>query len=375
MSRLPRPTRRGWCLLTAGIALVIAGAGAGFADLIRAGVFALILVALAAALAMTRPQRLSVRRTLPERLRTGRTDSVAVSVEAPRTTWTGVTLRESHSFGGKSSPRWSFDRLPRGESTLTYEITPPHRGEFTTGPLTMEITDPLRLVHGDSRHGQQETWLVWPEIHDVDGDGGRRRGDGEDELISAHASQSGHAGASIREYAQGDDMRTVHWPATAHRGELMVRQFDPPAQPMTRLLVHGDVPELGTQPSWERLVSLAASACVQFGRHAIPLSVSVGSRHVESVREALDALAAVTTSLPDGLDLPPAPTLLFHHTSAPVTLTAARHLPSMAVVSGPGAAAAARQLQDLGWEVEVLTDDAQPADVLTSVLSSFGAAR
>ena len=40
----------------------------------------------------------------------------------------------------------------------------------------------------------------------------------------------GEDDVTIREYRDGDDLRRIHWPATARTGDLMVRQEDRPAQ-------------------------------------------------------------------------------------------------------------------------------------------------
>lgn len=151
----------------------------------------------------------------------------------------------------------------------------------------------------------------------------------------------------------------------------MVRQFDPPAQLMTRIFVHGNVPQTETDPTWEHLLSAAASTCVHLSARCVPLSVSVGSRRVETAQEALDELAAVTSSTPDDLDLRPAPTLLFHHTSVPVSLPPPRHVPAVAVIAGNASAMAATRLGALGWDVHVLTPSDDIAHAVENLLAAF----
>lgn len=50
---------------------------------------------------------------------------------------------------------------------------------------------------------------------------------------------------SVREYVDGDAMRLVHWPASARRGGLVVKELESPADPHLHLVVklHG-IPEL-----------------------------------------------------------------------------------------------------------------------------------
>ena len=47
MKSLPRPTRRGLLVLVAGALLVVVGAASGFTDVVRAGIFVLVLALLA----------------------------------------------------------------------------------------------------------------------------------------------------------------------------------------------------------------------------------------------------------------------------------------------------------------------------------------
>ncbi len=71
------------------------------------------------------------------------------------------------------------------------------------------------------------------------GDGGVRppnAGSDEGELTAA----SRHAGdqlRSVRDYAVGDPLRLVHWPATARRGELVVKELESPTRPRLHVVL------------------------------------------------------------------------------------------------------------------------------------------
>ena len=81
--------------------------------------------------------------------------------------------------------------------------------------------------------------------------------EGELHLIALH----GEDDVTIREYRDGDDLRRIHWPATARTGDLMVRQEDRPAQRRAVVLLdpvdaHGGS---GATGSFEWAVSACAS--------------------------------------------------------------------------------------------------------------------
>jgi uncharacterized protein (DUF58 family) len=92
---------------------------------------------------------------------------------------------------------------------------------------------------------------------------------------------------SIREYRDGDDLRRIHWPATARTGELMVRQEDRPARRRAVVLLdpradaHGGT---GANSSFEWAVSAAASTLV----HLSGLGYAVHLLTPETVHDGPD---------------------------------------------------------------------------------------
>ncbi|NCP88271.1 MAG: hypothetical protein CO094_09780 [Anaerolineae bacterium CG_4_9_14_3_um_filter_57_17] len=106
------------------------------------------------------------------------------------------------------------------------------RGAYPLGPTRLASGDPFGLFTVRRMLPAVDSLLVLPLILPV-GDfpspagilpGGRARRQKAAE-ITPHAS-------GLREYAPGDPLKRIHWPSTARRGKLMVKEFeqDPQAE-------------------------------------------------------------------------------------------------------------------------------------------------
>ncbi len=106
------------------------------------------------------------------------------------------------------------------------------RGGFQLGPTRISSGDPFGLFSTCKVIEPQETLLVFPTIHEIRSflyppgllPGGQviRRKSYD---ITPHA-------AGVREYVHGDAMKRIHWPTSARRNQLMVKEFeqDPQAE-------------------------------------------------------------------------------------------------------------------------------------------------
>lgn len=106
------------------------------------------------------------------------------------------------------------------------------RGRFALGPTTVVSGDPFGLFHTSRHFPAEESLVVLPTIYEIAAfpaapgilPGGRtiRRKSSD---VTPHA-------ASVREYAPGDPLKSIHWATTARRGKLMVKEFeqDPQAE-------------------------------------------------------------------------------------------------------------------------------------------------
>jgi hypothetical protein len=192
--------------------------------------------------------RLAVRRSFaPPVVGAGGTTRVTLTVQnRARRAFDGATWRDL-APAGLATPAESvlpalgaWERmLPTGDDTarLEYPLRTAQRGIYEVGPLRVTTTDPFGLARMSRDAGAAHELLVTPRVTPLTATTGmpaavegvlhglqRRTHPNADEFIA-------------REYRHGDPMRRVHWPATARRGELMVRDEEQRGDPEARLIL------------------------------------------------------------------------------------------------------------------------------------------
>jgi len=149
---------------------------------------------------------------------------------------------------------------------LTYMVRGVRRGPRTIGPLAISSTDPFGFARRRRTVGESSTLTIVPELvdlgalNDLPGDAGGsvrsvadRLGQGADNLIP-------------RTYAPGDSMRRIHWRASAHRDELMVRQEEQETTPEAIVVLDRGTARwpvsAARAPGGDAGFELAVSACL-----------------------------------------------------------------------------------------------------------------
>ncbi len=241
---------------------------------------------------------------------------------------TTVLERRGRKLGG----RYFLDDLPRGRYAFT--------------DVRAVLDDPFGLERVEQPLPGDGTLLVYPRLVDLEGVFSQG--------IEAHQGRrlamwrpAGFDLHSVREYQEGESLRKVHWPTTARRGELMVKDFDDAARDEVAVILDADAAAVvGTAPdsSFEAQVRAAGSilqAHVRAGRRSV-LVVNRAQRAVQEVhtagaewRQALELLASAE---PDGPE--PVAHLLADEGSA-----AARALELVVVTAAPTATLADRLAQ------------------------------
>ena len=100
-------------------------------------------------------------------------------------------------------------------------------GVYTVGPLTVSVSDALGLFSPRRVLPDIGPFDLFPRVHPVGGLErlGSRASFTPSEPTTARAGQSA-AYLGVRDFRAGDDVRRVHWPATARHGVPMVKQFE-----------------------------------------------------------------------------------------------------------------------------------------------------
>ncbi len=293
-------TLRGTGAVALAIVCIVVAQRFGLAELLYVAALLLVLVSASAATLYLVPSTERVTRSFAP-------DTPAVGGEAT------VRMRvEIRSLLPAAQGRWR-DGLPPGLSgdasgivpsapgrgrapaaPVEYRVTALHRGIQPVGPLSLLTIDPFGLARRRRRVGRPDPLTVTPAVVDLgplidqpgDLGGGMhstvdRLGEGSDNLIPRH-------------YAAGDSMRRIHWRASAHRGELMVRQEEQETTPealvvLDRSAAHWSVEATratGTDPAFETAVSACASVATRLAREGYLVTVVDGDGHALS--DAID---------------------------------------------------------------------------------------
>jgi uncharacterized protein (DUF58 family) len=193
--------------------------------------------------------------------------------------------------------------LRRFGRTLRIDYTLPGvaRGRYAFEDVRAQLSDPFGLQRVVVPLPSAGALLVYPRLvrpERLFSDGGAGIRDGRRLLLHRPAGFELH---SVREYVQGESLRTVHWRSTARRGELMVKELEDTPRDEIAVLLDADARAVAGE-SFDVQVRAAGSileAYVRRGRRAL-LMVNGAERvaqHVRSSesdwRRALELLAAV----------------------------------------------------------------------------------
>ena len=282
-------TPRGRALLAAGLTAFLLAAMLDQQDIMRVGLLAMVLPLLSAAsVARTRFRLASARTVEPARVPAGESATVTVRIENVSHLPTGLLLIEDGvppALGPR--PRFVIDRLgPLSSQSVSYPLHSSRRGRYAVGPLAVRLADPFGFCRLDRSFRGQRQLLVTPRVEPlpVIPLAGDWTGTGESRARSI--ASAGDDDVAVRDYRHGDELRRVHWRATAKAGSLMVRREEQPWESRATVLLDdrplahiGDSPYTGT---FERSVEVAASVGLHLSRRGYSVRLVTEGREVSA---------------------------------------------------------------------------------------------
>lgn len=167
-------------------------------------------------------------RFTPEKLSNGDENEIRIYLENfyPFNASLQVIDEIPHQFQRRDL-NFKLQLSPRESKTITYSLRPVKRGEYSFGAVNVFVTSPLGLLKHRFRFSQDALVPVYPSYIQM-----RRY---ELLAISNRLTETGikkirRIGHNmefelIKEYVQGDDIRTINWKATARKSALMVNHY------------------------------------------------------------------------------------------------------------------------------------------------------
>jgi len=174
------------------------------------------------------------------------------------------------------------------------------RGVLDVGPATTTRADPLHLLQREFRWADVKTLYIHPVtvavpstsqgfIRDLEGASTRTI---TSEDISFHA---------VREYANGDAQRHIHWKSTAKVGRLMIRQFDETRRSTLCLVLDLDHTSYASDDEFEIAVSAIGSLGVRALRDGRDVRTVVSGEVPEFAKASVHTLRQLRTTTPRAL--------------------------------------------------------------------------
>lgn len=169
------------------------------------------------------------------------------------------------------------------------------RGVYRLGPYQLVLGDPFGLFRLRLTFPEAETVLIYPRVLHLPA------------VPLPQGSQSGAArrqrplqgaqpAASVRDYQPTDSLRYVHWPRTAHRGELMVKELE--SEPSGAIWILLDLQEA----AYPHLPAAATTAPESALEAAIVVAASLSAELLQGDGQRAVGLFAIGG---DGKGLPP----------------------------------------------------------------------
>ena len=144
-----------------------------------------------------------------------------------------------------------------------HRVLPPlRRGPLLVSDRRFETSDPVGMFRSTVRIKDAEHTLVLPRFMSLQARAAVRELEAS---VVAPRAGGGTEIFGVREYRPGDTLRRIHWRSTARRGELIVREFEPPGVPNLGIFVDPNPASVEVADQIARLAASEAWDCLRAG--------------------------------------------------------------------------------------------------------------
>jgi uncharacterized protein (DUF58 family) len=242
------------------------------------------------------------RRMSPEQLHEGDRAVVEITLTSPRTLRNVIVEDRVAELGAARFAASQIDA--RHPLVARYEVLARPRGVYEVGPATVAAADLLGLAEAGGDTGNIDHLTVFPQVEDLDGFPIVR---GRDPSVhTSHPTFAPHGGEeffTLREYNLGDDLRRVHWPSSAKRDELMIRQLEVPWQSRALIVLDTRDQMYPDDPSFEHAVSGAASVIRHLHQGGYGPQLWTGDTDARAYSGYVSCMNRLATVRPTTIDL------------------------------------------------------------------------
>lgn len=249
LERQTRLTARGLAVLIGAAALAVPGILLGATALVTMCLTAMCVVAIAALTQrVTQPLRLNFLAIEPQPATLGETLTIIAKFSYQHPAW-HVFFSPNPQLGASTGP-------PTNQTT--HRLITHARGTFTLGTMRAYRSDVLSLCRTRITWDFPHRISVYPRLYELPAP----------QLTGSRGTPAGLVPAgyttddvTLRAYIPGDELRRIHWPATARHGQPIVRSADIRTSKTVNIVLDNRL--LGTDSrAFEWVVSLATSAAL-----------------------------------------------------------------------------------------------------------------
>jgi len=258
---------------------------------------------------------LIVQRVPPPRVFAGRPFLMGISLRNAkgRLPSFSIEIEDLVGAGGGSAPKpldkkCYFLKIPSGRTQSTsYRHTFARRGLYRFEGFRVATKFPFALFRKSRDVDHAGEVVVFPAVHPV-----LPQPPSAVHGIEDTRSRVGRRGEffGLREAREGDDSRDIHWRSTAHKGRLMVREYEEEAQRRAAVLIDNALPPDAppeAEEALERAVSMAASLAASYLQRGFSVKLiargmtvppAAGPAQLTRILRALALLPTVAPTVP-----------------------------------------------------------------------------